>query len=68
MLVKGNITFITIGFHFNVLVPQLGTIAELPSVASRRVHVRKRPVLIGCKHDMFWRQTFEVWSGRLLST
>ena len=23
---------------------------------------------IGCKHDMFWRQTFEVWSRRLLST
>ena len=35
------------------------------SVASKRVHVRKKHVLIGCKSDMFWRQTFEVWSRRL---
>ena len=38
------------------------------SVASKRVHVRKKRVLIGCKSDMFWRQTFKVWSRRLLST
>ena len=41
---------------------------KIPSVASKRVHVRKRHVLIGCKHGMFCRQTFEVWSRRLLST
>ena len=28
----------------------------------------KKQVLIGCKSGMFWRQTFEVWSRRLLST
>ena len=38
------------------------------SVASERVHVGKRHVLIGCKRDMFWRQTFEVWSRQVLST
>ena len=41
---------------------------QLPSVASKRVHVRKKQVLIGRKHDMFCHQTFEVWSRRLLST
>ena len=40
----------------------------LPSVASKRVHGREKQVLVGCKHDMFWRQTFEVWSRRLLMT
>ena len=29
-------------------------------VTSKRVHVRKKRVLIGCKHDIFWRHTFEV--------
>ena len=41
---------------------------NLPSVASKRVHVRKKHVLIGCKRVMFCRQKFEVWSTRLLST
>ena len=26
---------------------------KIPSVASKRVHVRKKRVLIGCKHGMF---------------
>ena len=33
----------------------------LASVASKQVHVTKKHVLIGCKRDMFWCQTFEVW-------
>ena len=39
----------------------------LPSVASKFVHVRKfkKHVLIGGKHDMFCRQTFEVWRRQL---
>ena len=37
--------------------------SPLPSVAPKREHVRKKHVLIGCKDDMFCRQTFEVWSG-----
>ena len=41
---------------------------KISSVASKRVHVRKKRVLIGCKHDIFWRHTFEVWSKRPLST
>ena len=41
---------------------------KIPSVASKRAHARKKHVLIGCKSDMFWRQTIEVWSSRLLST
>ena len=32
----------------------------IPSIASKRVHVRNKRVLIECKHDMFCRQTFEV--------
>ena len=40
---------------------------KIPSVASKRVHVRKKRVLIGCKHDSFWRHRFEVWSKRPLS-
>ena len=40
----------------------------LPSVASKCVHVRKKHVVIGGKHDMFCRQTFEVWSRQLLWT
>jgi len=40
----------------------------LTSVASKRVHVRKKDVLIGWKHDMFCHHTFEVWIRRLLST
>ena len=40
----------------------LVTSSHLPSVASKHVYVRKNPVLIGCKHDMFCHQTFEVWS------
>ena len=32
-------------------------------VASKRVQVRKNVLMIGCKHDMFCRQTFEGWSG-----
>ena len=40
----------------------------IPSGASKRAHVKKKHVLIGCKHDMFSRQTFEVWSTLLLST
>ena len=24
-------------------------------------NVRKKHILIGCKLDMFWHQTFEVW-------
>ena len=35
---------------------------------SARGHVRKKHVLNGCKHDMFCRQTLEVWRRRLLST
>ena len=38
------------------------------SVICARVDVRKKHVLIGCKHDMFCRQIFKVWSRRLLST
>ena len=37
-------------------------------VAFKRVHVRKKHVLIGCKCDMFWHQTFKVWCRQLLST
>ena len=40
----------------------------LPLVASKCVHVRKKHVVIGGKHDMFCHQTFEVWSRRLLCT
>ena len=40
----------------------------LLSVASKYVHVRKKHVVNGGKHDTFCRQTFEVWSRRLLST
>ena len=40
----------------------------LPSVASKCVHVRKKHVVIGGKRDMVCRQTFEVWSWRLLWT
>ena len=32
------------------------------------VYTRGKNVLIGCKHDMFCRQTFDVWSRQLLST
>ena len=32
----------------------------LPSFSSKRGHVTEKHVLIGCKHDMFGRQTFEV--------
>ena len=42
--------------------------SRLLSVIWTRVDVRKKHVLIGCKHDMFCRQIFEVWSRRLLST
>ena len=38
----------------------------LPSVASKCVHVRKKHVVIGGKHEMFCHQTFEVWSRQLL--
>ena len=38
----------------------------LPSVASKCVHVRKKHVVIGGKHDMFCHQAFEVWSRQLL--
>ena len=38
------------------------------SVASKLVHVGKKHVLIGCKSNMFWRQTFEVWRSWLLLT
>ena len=31
----------------------LVTYSHLPSVASKRVHARKKHVLIGCEHDMF---------------
>ena len=41
---------------------------KILSVASKHVHVSKKHVLIGCKRDLFCRQTFEVWSRRLLST
>ena len=41
---------------------------KVPSVASKRVHVRKKHVLIEREHDIFWHHTFEVWSRRLLST
>ena len=41
---------------------------KIPAATSKRVHVRKKRVLIGCKHDIFWRHTFEVWSKRPLST
>ena len=40
----------------------------LPSVASKCVHVRKKHVVIGGKHNMFCHQTFEVWGRRLLWT
>ena len=40
----------------------------LPSVASKCVHVRKKHVVFGGKHDMFCHQTFEVWSRLLLCT
>ena len=31
---------------------------NLPSVASKRVNVRKKHVKIGCKHGMFCHKTF----------
>ena len=41
----------------------------IPLVASKCVHVRKKPEEKTCpKHDMFYHQTFEVWSTWLLST
>ena len=46
----------------------LGERVLIPSVASKRVHVRFKHVLIGREHDMFCRQTLEVWSRRLLPT
>jgi hypothetical protein len=33
----------------------------IPSFSSKRGHLTKKHVLIGCKHDMVRRQTFEVW-------
>ena len=41
---------------------------NLLSVASKRVHEREKQILVGCKHNMFWRQTFEVWSGWMFLT
>ena len=36
------------------------TADEIPSFSSKRGHVTEKHVLIGCKHDMFGSQTFEV--------
>ena len=55
------------GFYEGIILINIGT-SYLPSVASKCVHVRKKHVLLGCKHDMFCRQTCEVWGRRLLST
>ena len=43
---------------------------KIPSVASKHIHVNRREkhVLVACKYDMFWRQTFEVWSRWLSLT
>ena len=41
---------------------------KMLSVASKHIHVSKKHVPTGCKRDLFCRQTFEVWSRRLLST
>ena len=38
-------------------------LSKIPSVASKRVHVRKKHVLIGCKHDMFSRQHSKFGGG-----
>ena len=38
----------------------------IPSLTSKRVQGREKHVLVGCKHDMFWHQTFQVsnyWIG-----
>ena len=43
-------------------------IITMPWVASKGVHKREKHVLVGCKHDMFWHQSFKVWSRRLLLT
>ena len=32
----------------------------VPSFSSKRGHVTEKHVLIGCKHEMFGNQTFEV--------
>ena len=47
---------------------QVRILQKIPSVASKRVHGRERHVLLGCKHDMFWRRAFEVWSRHLSLT
>ena len=35
-------------------------LSQLPSFSSKCGHVTEKHVLIGCKHDMFGSQTFEV--------
>ena len=38
----------------------LFNLRSIPSFSSKRGHVTDKHVVIGCKHDMFGNQTFEV--------
>ena len=62
---KDIVIFIALPFPFSNQL-KIWSSHVLPSVASKRVHMRKKHVRTGSKHDMFCRQTCEVWSKRLL--